>query len=215
MIKAIIFDMDGVLIDSEPHELKKHKDYLISKGIYLTQEKLNLTVGAGSKLRWECFKDILHWNMTREEYDSQVMEFYKDTIINYQDILNSGALDLLHWLNNEPYKIALASSATMKKIEMVLDQCGIRNYFDVILSGEMFNNSKPNPDIYLTTAKKLGFNPEECLVVEDSIYGITAAKTAGMYTVALEENRFGFDQSNADIKVSNLLDLKEILKIKG
>jgi len=83
----------------------------------------------------------------------------------------------------------------MKKIEIVLSQCVLENYFEVILSGEMFDQSKPNPDIYLTAAKKLGFNPEECLVVEDSIYGITAAKLAGMYTVALEESRFGIDQS--------------------
>ena len=211
MIKAIIFDMDGVLIDSEPYQLKQHEAYLRTKGINLTREKLNLSVGASPKLRWESIQDNFHGELTREKYDAEFTAFRRDIDINYKDILNPGVLDLLNWLKNESYKIALASSANMNKIKMVLDQCKIENYFEDILSGEMFNHSKPNPEIYLTMAKRLNFYPCDCLVVEDSIHGITAAKSAGMYTVALEENRFGFDQSSADVKILNLLELKKIL----
>ncbi|MBU3181782.1 HAD family hydrolase [Clostridium psychrophilum] len=213
MFKAVIFDMDGVLIDSEPHQLKLHEDYLKSKGIYLKPERLNLIVGGNPKLRWDSIKDAFQGKMKREEYEDDYAKYHnKDIEINYKDILNPGVVDILKWLKNESYKVALASSSGMNKIQMVLKQCGIEEYFEAVLSGEMFNNSKPDPEIYLTMVKKLKLEPKDCLVIEDSVYGITASKAAGIYTVALEENRFGFDQSIADEKITNLLELKKILK---
>jgi len=100
MIKAIIFDMDGVLIDSKPHQLKGLEDYLNYKGIDFTQEKLNQIVGASPKLLWKYIQDMFHEKMTREEYKADFIKFNKrfnkDFVINYSDILNPGALDLLN-----------------------------------------------------------------------------------------------------------------------
>lgn len=107
-------------------------------------------------------------------------------------------------------KIGLASSSTKETISKVLDTIELKSYFDVIVSGEDFVESKPNPEIYHDTLKKLGLNQQNCIVIEDSTVGIQAAKNAGLFVIAKEDKRFNFDQSKADFSIIDFKQLKDM-----
>ena len=117
----------------------------------------------------------------------------------YDSVLNPGVREILIWLKEHGYKTAVASSSTMYQIQTMESVCNLTGCFDQLLSGEMFNESKPNPEIYLTAAKKLNVRPEECIAVEDSKYGIAAGNAAGMRVLAYADDRYGVDQSNSRI----------------
>ncbi|MFD1415766.1 HAD family hydrolase [Oceanobacillus jeddahense] len=212
MVKAIIFDMDGVLIDSEPVQLKRYDEFLRYKGVSLPRKELNKIVGASSKLTWKMLEDRFEGILTRDAFHQELTDYHNGNDMDFSTLLNEGATEILSWLNSQNYSVALASSANINKINQVINQCGLDDFFEVVLSGDMFNESKPNPEIYLTAAEKLNMAPEECLVIEDSVYGITAAKAAGMYTVAKEELRFDFDQSKADRVVIDLFEIKQVVE---
>lgn len=119
---------------------------------------------------------------------------------------------LLDWLKRRKIHIALASSSPRESIERYLTLLKIREYFELIVSGAEFKNSKPDPEIYRYTIKKLHATAAECLVVEDSIYGIIAAKQAGAVVAAKKDERFGQDQSGADYMVDDLLQIEGIIE---
>ena len=100
----------------------------------------------------------------------------------------------------------------MDNILDVLGQCGIRDYFEVIVSGEQFRESKPDPEIYLHTMECLGLEPSECCCIEDSKFGITAGKRAGLTVFAKREERFGFSQASADQILDSVPDLLNVTK---
>jgi len=104
-------------------------------------------------------------------------------------------------------QLALASSSPMSNIRQVLGECGLMEFFPVIVSGEQFEASKPDPEIYLHTMARLGRRPEECLIVEDSTYGVQAGAAAGGLVAALRDERFPFDQSAARFHIGNLSEI--------
>jgi len=210
-IKGIIFDMDGVLIDSEPENLRRHQKFLESMGIKVPHEVIRKFAGAHKK---QIFELVKKYGVKQKDYLQYFQEFnvfFEDEPLDFKSILNEGVKDLLVWLEDQNYQIALASSGSIDKINKALTENDIKNKFEVILSGDDFNNSKPDPEIYLKTLELLKLNNDECIVVEDSNYGIQAAKSAKIYTIALEENRFEFMQENADLIVKDLSKVKEFL----
>lgn len=210
-INTVIFDMDGVVIDSEPHQLENHKEYLSSLNIYPSEKELFKLVGASQKLTREFLRPILEKEITVEEYYDGFKEFHKGNIVHYNMLLNNGVIETLNKLLITGYNLALASSASMKKIEKVIHQCNLEGFFKVILSGDSFEHSKPNPEIYLKAAEKMNTSPDKCLVVEDSEHGIIAGKKAGMYVVAKEEIRFNLFQNDANEMIKEIPDLLKIL----
>ncbi len=124
--------------------------------------------------------------------------------MDYRAIFRSEVTEVLRLLKEKGYLVALASSTQMDIIMRVLNENQIASYFDIIVSGSQFRQSKPNPEIYFYTAGQLGVTPEECLVIEDSTLGITAASRAGMIIAALIDDRFGFDRSLAHYEIRNL-----------
>ncbi|EEV40453.2 HAD hydrolase, family IA [Enterococcus casseliflavus EC20] len=209
--KIVIFDMDGVIIDSEPIQLKRHREFLNHNDIYMSENDLLKFVGNHKK---EIFKIIQKYNCKYTDYTSyfESLDFhFKDDPIEYSKIMHDGVSDLIYWLKKEEFKIALASSGSLDKIDKVISQCGIKKYFDLVISGDMFQKSKPDPEIYLTVAKKMNVLPKQCLVVEDSDYGIEAASCAGMYTMAKKEQRFNFTQEKANVLFEHFSEVKEFL----
>ncbi len=210
-IKAVIFDMDGVLVDTEPVQLTRNREYFKANGIVYDENELLKTVGAHSRLTWEIIRKFFPDGTTNQDYLNGLHAHFNHQHPNYSDLLNDHVIETLQWLKDRGYKIALASSGSQEKIKMVVEQCEIAEYFLYRVSGDMFERSKPDPEIYLTTAKNLGVKPEECMVVEDSDYGIKAAKSAGMYTVAIREERFLFSQDEADKIIDHMSDLVKLL----
>lgn len=212
MIQAVIFDMDGVLIDSEGVYLNYQLAFARAKNPAVTMEQLYPMVGATKKDSWEVVERAVNNGQTWEELRS---EFRKKDIyeeIDYRELYRKEATEVLNTLKNEGYKLALASSTHLELVERVLNENGIRNLFETVVSGNQFKKSKPDPEIYLYTASCLGVKPEECLAMEDSTIGITAAHRAGMKIAAMIDERYGFDQSLADYRLSGVKDVLEVVK---
>ncbi|WP_026891724.1 HAD family hydrolase [Lacrimispora aerotolerans] len=212
MIQAVIFDMDGVLIDSEGVYLNYQLAFARTKNPAVTMEQLYPMVGATKKDSWEVVERAVNNGQTWEELRS---EFRKKDIyeeIDYRKLYRKEATEVLNTLKSEGYKLALASSTHLELVERVLVENGIRDLFETVVSGNQFKKSKPDPEIYLHTASCLGVKPEECLAVEDSTIGITAAHRAGMKIAAVIDERYGFDQSLADYRLPRVKDVLEVVK---
>lgn len=212
MIQAVIFDMDGVLIDSEGVYLNYQLAFARAKNPAVTMEQLYPMVGATKKDSWEVVERAVNNGQTWEELRSEfrIKDIYEE--IDYRELYRKEATEVLNTLKNEGYKLALASSTHLELVERVLNENGIRNLFETVVSGNQFKKSKPDPEIYLYTASCLGVKPEECLAVEDSTIGITAAHRAGMKIAAMIDERYGFDQSLADYRLSGVKDVLEVVK---
>ena len=200
MMKALIFDMDGVIIDSEPGSMEQILAFVRSKRPEVTRKELYQIVGRTSRdvIGWD--KD---WLATRTEYREVWQPAHPHTV-NYHEIFRPAALDILKWAREKGMRTAVASSTAYEKVKTILTQVGVAPYLDVIVSGEQFKESKPNPEIYLKTAQLLGALPKECIAIEDSTVGITAAHRAGVKVIALRDDRFDFDRSLADGEIGAL-----------
>lgn len=213
MKKIIIFDMDGVLIDSEIIYHERMVEFLTDKGFEVKEETLLKLVGNSSKRTYEILKQgCVNFYKTEEEYQAEKTAYFFNRPICYEAMVNSSAKECMKSLKNKNYAISIASSSPKYHIEKITKMLDIDEYLDYIVSGEDFKESKPNPEIYYHVAKLYDTSPENCLVVEDSTYGILAAKAAQMTVVAKKDERFGFDQSKADYFIENLTEILNIIE---
>lgn len=210
MIKAIIFDMDGVLVDSEIEYIRIYKQFFEEYGAPLAIEELYFLAGSPHNVEFDLICKRLNVGLD-EAYRLQ-KEFFSRYKIDYSSIKKNYVDEILTYLADLNITISLASSSKMENIKTVLKQCAIESYFSLLVSGEMFEKSKPNPEIYEYTVKQLCVPKEDVLVVEDSNYGIEAAKAAGLKTVALIDPVLNFDNKMADYKIDSLKDIKKILE---
>ena len=212
MIKAIIFDMDGVIIDSEPYYQKVLLHILRHFGIQATSNDLLALAGGSSTHFNEIINPLIQGIISRKDFDLYHSQYYSKHNIPYMEIIFPYVKDLLQWLKDHGYRIAIASSSKQDEILNVLNVCQIREYFEIIMSGDMFKESKPHPEIYVTCVEKLKLKPHECMAIEDSEYGITAAKKAGLTCIAKTDKRFGYNQEMADYHINNLIEIIKILE---
>lgn len=211
MIKAIIFDMDGVLIDSEPYYQKVLLKCLHHFNIHASTYDL-LDLAGGTTQHYDSVIDpLLKDHVSRDTFDEYCHQYYIDFPVDYPQLLFSHIQELLETLNQKGYRLVVASSSKQYEIENVLQQCQLKQYFEFIMSGDMFVESKPNPEIYITCVKKLGLETKECVAIEDSEYGITAAKDAGLICIARKDERFGYNQDRADYLIHESLDILPII----
>lgn len=212
MIKSVIFDMDGVLIDSEIHYLQYDLKFARTKNPNVTIDQLYGMVGASKEPAWRIMAQAIgngqSWQELREEYRGSIDVFSQ---VDYRAIFRSEVIPVLKTLQTHNYSIALASSTQMDIITRVLSENQITDYFQVIVTGDQFKQSKPDPEIYHYTASRLNTPENQCLVIEDSTLGITAAARAGMTVAALIDDRFGFDRSLADYEIKSLTEIPGIL----
>lgn len=212
MIKAVIFDMDGVLIDSEIIYLDHMYEQLKIKYPQINREALFAVVGSTTKRTMEIISDVIREDVNSRMFQELYAGLWVDCRPDYPSILRKEVPDILKELHRRGYQVALASSTSRAGIDDVLTSCGLKGDFDYIVSGEEFKESKPNPEIYLHTADTLKRKPKECLVVEDSTYGIMAGHGAGMTVAAVIDDRFSFDRSLADYSINGLWEILDVLE---
>lgn len=206
-ISAVIFDMDGVIVDSEYVYMDYLLDFAKTKNSDVVMEQLNPMVGLSRKDSWMIMKNATKseepWEALQREFSA--LNIYDQ--VDYRAIFRPEALTTVQELKGRGYKVALASSTGPKLIARILEETGMRPMFDLVVSGKQFKQSKPNPEIYHYTASILKVPEAACFVVEDSTVGIQAGKSAGMTVAALRDDRFGFDQSLADYRIENIADI--------
>lgn len=204
-MKAVIFDMDGVLIDSEVLHLYDFRVFLQKHNQNLTNEELSEFVGLDAKTFIGHLQEI--WKpVSLLPSIEEIKEGCKYPSDSFQDMLVPHVRFILSHLKKNNIKIAIASSSPYNIIYKMLSINDIDSYFDVIVSGNDVQAKKPSPDIYFETLKRLELPSNDCIVIEDSLVGIQAAINAGLYVIAVKENRFLVDQSQADCIVNDLIE---------
>ncbi len=217
MIKAVIFDMDGVMIDSEPIWEKTETILLRKRGIDYNPTYRDKIVGLNQndsgKLLKETFK--LHQTVKEllDERISILLQLYERELK-----LMPGLIVFLKEIRENGLLLALASSSPDRVIKFVLDKFSLNEYFKVVISGDFVELGKPNPDIYLHTSKELGVSTAECVVIEDSINGVKSAKAAGMLCIAVPDKRLNQKEFRiADLVMErleeiNLAEIESLIK---
>jgi len=186
MKSAVIFDMDGVLVDNRDVHIEAFQKLFEKEGLHATYEQILMTFGM---VNTEIFDTLFgKGKFTPEQVKRMTDE--KEEI--YRDIFAKkiepapGLIDFLKELKSKGTKIAVGSSGPRVNVEFVLERCAIGEYFDAIADGNMISKGKPDPEVFLLAASLLDKNPEQCIVFEDALVGIEAGKRAGMTVIAMD-----------------------------
>jgi HAD superfamily hydrolase (TIGR01509 family) len=219
MLRAVIFDFDGVIADAEPVHLKAFQTVLSEEGIELSEkEYYDKYLALDDKT---CFAMVLN-GRGRDFNQSLIHDLalrksnYYDKFIRKNLVIFPGVIDFVKKMYGE-YIISIGSGALRHEIEFILEHAGIRNEFSIIVSADEIENCKPAPDVYikvleginkLDSLKSETTHPYECLVIEDSIAGIRAARSAGMKCLAVTNSYPAEKLFEADMIVKSLEEVK-------
>ena len=213
-IKAVIFDMDGVLIDSEPLWRKAMIEGFASIGVLITEEDCKKTTGNRLKEVVEYWFEKLNiHDVLPTEIEHRIINMLVK-LINNEGKAISGVIEVINFCNNKNIKIGLATSSSNQLMEAVLEKLNLKNTFKSSISAENMEYGKPHPEVFLNCASQLQISPLECIVIEDSINGVIAAKAAFMRVIALpeQENINNHKFSIADYKLNNMQEVLKLFK---
>ncbi|MCY3694791.1 MAG: HAD family phosphatase [Chloroflexi bacterium] len=204
--RAVIFDMDGVITDSEPLYAEAMDIVLSKHGIALAPEDYRAVIGSSTAFTWQYVIDRFNLGGGIQEwirvYDEAVAE-----ILSTKRTASEGLHWLLECLASKGVRVGLATGSKTRWTEIILNRISVVTFFEAVATADMVSASKPEPDLYLLAANKLGVSPVNCLAIEDTPRGIAAAKSAGMDSVAVRtESTAGLDISAADYVISSLCE---------
>ncbi len=180
---SVIFDMDGTLLDTQKICIPAWEYAGINQGIKGVGNDIPNVCGM-NKAGWTAYLTEHYPTMDTDKFNAEMRQYIVD---NLEVKFMKGAKELLDYLKQKGVKIALASGSSIKSIEHHLNEVSATHYFDAIVSGEEVENGKPDPDIFLLTAKRLGVVPKECFVFEDSANGIRSGYRAGMKCIGVPD----------------------------
>lgn len=209
MLKAVLFDMDGVIVDTEPLHHKAYYMMFDAFNIKVSQELYESFTGQSTINICRKLCDIFNLENNPEDLVQSKRSSFTSLFHNDPSLqLIDGVLDLIKDYHNNGLTLVLASSASMFTINNVFTRFDLNQYFKAKISGADLKASKPHPEIFEKAAELAGFSKEECVVIEDSTNGIQAAKSAGIYCIGYDsENSKNQDYKLADMVITSFLDI--------
>ncbi len=208
-IEAIIFDMDGLLIDSEPVWNEARKRMAAENGIDWTVDDHHNVMGVSTEEWTDYMIERLNLTMSSEDVQERIIgameDLYREKIPFFP-----GAVELIKWAN-ENFPTAVASGSPRRLIDAVTGAPELEGMFEFTLAADEVGKGKPDPAVYLETAKRLGIAPENCVVLEDSGNGVLSGVRAGMYTINVPDERFPPSPEKANQAQKICKDLGEVL----
>ncbi len=209
MLRAAIYDMDGLLLDSEPYWVEAEVQVLGGVGVPLTAELARETTG----MRLD--EAVAHWyrrfpwkGQPPEKVLARLTDAAHRLILTHAEA-KPGVQQSLRVFAGRGMRLALASSSPLSLIHRVVEKLGLLGQFELTVSAEGEAHGKPHPAVYLTCARRLGVSPQECVALEDSVNGLTSARAAGMHVIAVPEAAHREDArfQLADVVVNSLLEI--------
>lgn len=202
---AVIWDMDGVLVDSEPLYIEADYRVFVRVGVDLPRNEIHQFVGICAAEMWRVLKARFGLQQPVEALVAMQRQAHFEILRDAEDVAAvPGAVGFLRELAGEGRPMALASSSSLRVIALNLGRLGVRDLFAAVVSGEQVSAGKPDPEIFLTAAEVLGVPPTRCLVIEDSHHGTVGARAAGMACVGFRNPNSGNqDLSAADLVIND------------
>ena len=209
MKKAVIFDMDGLMIDSERVTYIIYCEVMKELGYDFTLDFYKMALGMAKPEEIELYFDLygddfpidLFWKQSHDRLDAKLFENVP---------LKPGIIELLKYLKANNYKTMVATSSERERVDVILKNGGLISYFDDVICGDEVTQSKPNPEIFLTACKKLKVDPSEALVLEDSEHGIMAAYNANIDVICIPDMKYP-GLAYADKPMAILDSLEEVI----
>lgn len=218
-VKSVIFDMDGVIFDTERLYIeccKAVSDKYNMGDEAFVEALCHRCIGVTSKVTRQNILDTYGQDFPIDAYFDDSTKIFMERFGDGKHLIKPGVPELFQYLKEEGFRIALASSTKTATLTKELDDAGLLQNFDVVVGGDQVTRSKPDPDIFLMAAEKLDARPEECYVLEDSFNGIRAANAAGMIPVMVPDLLAPDDEmrEKAEVILDSLYDVIEYLKGK-
>jgi beta-phosphoglucomutase family hydrolase len=204
--KAVIWDMDGVIVDTAQYHLKGWQIVFQKRGANYTEEDFRRNTGMRSD-------SIIRRVLGEETAQGEIMKIIREKDETFRQLMGQnirpfpGVLNLITSLKEHGFKIAIASSAPMENIQLITQGLKIHNYFDAIISGWEVTKGKPDPQTFLLAAEKLGIEAKNCIVIEDAISGVTASKRARMLCIAVTNTTPREELRRADLIIDTLEEI--------
>ena len=186
-MKAVVFDMDGVIFDSETLVFRMWKVVAEKYGVADIEETCRACLGINATVTREIFFERYGQDFPYDKYKKEMSDLFHANAAGGKLPKKPGIRELLEYLRRENIKTAVASSTRRDLVTRELEEGGLLSYFDEIVCGDMVSRSKPEPDIYLEACRRLQERPEDCYAIEDSYNGIRSAKRAGMHPIMVPD----------------------------
>lgn len=190
MIKAIIFDMDGLMIDSERVTFEGYQEILKKMNLTMTEEFYITLLGKPVKGIYQRFYDVYGQDFPIESVIKDVHQYMAERFKNEGVPLKKGLVSLLTYLKDHDYKTIVATSSNRDRVDDILRSADIEKYFDDSICGDEVTKGKPNPEVFLKSCQKLGVKPDEAIVIEDSEAGIQASAAADIKVICIPDMKY-------------------------
>ena len=201
--EAVIFDLDGTLVDNNAFHLKTWKQYLTKMGRVISDEEYNANINGRTNA------DVIKYIYQKEMNEEEILKYSLEKEALYREIYLphiqpvKGLIPFLDALHVRNIPMAIATSGIQPNIDFMFENVPIRKYFKTVVNSSHIKNGKPDPEIYFTAADRLGIAPRKCLVFEDAVVGINAAKQAGMKVIAIATTHPKDELGGADLIIDD------------
>ena len=190
MIKAIIFDMDGLMIDSERVTFECYQERLKDMNLTMDEEFYKTLLGKPIKGIYQRFYDVYGNDFPIQNVIQDVHQLMAERFETEGVPVKKGLVELLHYLKDNNYKTIVATSSNRDRVDKILAQAKITEFFDDSICGDEVTKGKPNPEVFLKSCQKLGVNVDEAIVLEDSEAGIQASYDAGIKVICIPDMKY-------------------------